>query len=330
MIRFAQPLAFVLLALGVIMVFRLWKAKGRATPKMLFSSLALIGGPRRTLRIRLRHLPQLLSIVAFILLVFAIARPQSPMRERQRQIEGIDIMLVIDVSESMRALDFHPNRLEKAKELTKEFVAGRSDDQIGIVIFGKETFTLCPLTHDYSALISFIDRVDFDLVSGEATAIGLGLANAVNKLKDSPAKSKVIILLTDGENNWGEIHPITAAEIARQLNARTYTIGVGSKGPVDIPVRTTSGRMRTQRILSAIDTETLKQIAQMTGGKFFEATDGEKLAEIYRQIDKMERTKFEVSETNLFDEMAHFFIVPALALLGLALVLEQTWLWSFP
>lgn len=330
-IRFAQPEAFFLLLIIPAVVAVMIRARKSATPKMLFSSIRLLGGAGSSWRVRLRPVPSIMSLAALVLLIVALARPQSPWREHQRQTSGIDIMLVTDVSESMRALDFSPNRLEKAKAEMKEFVAGRTDDQIGIVIFAKETFSLCPLTHDYAALETFIDRIDFDLVDGQATAIGMGLANAVNKLKDSPSKSKVIILLTDGENNFGTIHPLTAAEIAKQLNVRTYTIGIGSRGLVRMPVQTAPGGRRIiQRMQSQIDTVTLEKIAEMTGGKFFEATDGSKLEGIYAQIDEMERTEIEYNETNYFDELAHFLIVPALLLVAFAFFLEQTWLWSFP
>ena len=235
-IRFAQPEAFYLLLIIPAVVAVMIRARKSATPKMLFSSIRLLGGAGSSWRVRLRPVPSVMSVAALMLLIVALARPQSPWREHQRQTSGIDIMLVTDVSESMRALDFSPNRLEKAKAEMKEFVAGRTDDQIGIVIFAKETFSLCPLTHDYAALETFIDRIDFDLVDGQATAIGMGLANAVNKLKDSPSKSKVIILLTDGENNFGTIHPLTAAEIAKQQirEAAGFALGGIVPGPVGV------------------------------------------------------------------------------------------------
>lgn len=330
MIRFAQPLAFILLLAVPIAMALMNKWRGRMTPKLLFSSVRLLGPHRGSLRVALRPLPRVLSLVALVLLIVALARPQSPWREHQRKIEGIDIMLVTDVSWSMRALDFRPNRLEKAKEVMKEFVAGRNEDQIGVVIFAKETFTLCPLTHDYSALETFIDRIDFDLVDGQATAVGMGLANAVNKLKDSSSRSKVVILLTDGENNFGLIPPLLAAEVAQDLEVRVYTIGVGSKGLVEMPVRAPNGRWTVQPLESNIDVETLGRIAEMTGGRFFEATNEKKLKDIFEQIDEMERTEVDVSETNYFDELAHWFIVPALIAFGLAFFFEQTWLASFP
>lgn len=331
MIRFAQPLAFLLLLLIPVILVFMRRARGKITPKMPISSMDLVGGKRqRRLKIWLRPMPRVFSLIVLILLIAAFARPQSPWREHRRKIEGIDIMLVCDVSESMRALDFSPNRLEKSKEVMKEFITGRTGDQIGIVIFGKETFTLCPLTHDYAALQTFVDRIDFDLVDGNATAMGMGLANAVNKLKDSAAKSKVAIILTDGESNYGEIRELVAATVAKEMNVRVYTIGVGSKGVVNIPMKNSAGGWSMRRSESNIDTETLTKIADMTGGKFFHADDAEKLSQIFKQIDELERTEFLINETNYFDELAHYLLLPALLLFGAALFLEQTWLWSFP
>lgn len=329
MIRFAEP-AVLLLFLGLpVLAYLLFRAGARREPRMMFSATSLLPAPRKTLRFRLRGAPKLLGLAALGLLIVAMARPQSAWEESPRRVEGIDIMLVLDVSESMRALDFEPNRLMKSKEVVKEFIKGRKDDRIGVAIFARETFTLCPLTRDYSTLISFVDRIDFDLVDGRATAIGMGLANAVNKLKDSEAKSKVIILLTDGDNNSGEIHPDSAARIAAQLGMRTYTIGVGSQGTVQMPVRIGSLWANRPR-QSTLDVETLQRVAEITGGKFFAATDGRKLEEIYAEIDQLERTQYEISESNYFTELAPWWITPALLLFAFGFVLEQTWLRSFP
>ena len=204
------------------------------------------------------------------------------------------------------------------------------NDQIGIVIFAKDTFNLCPLTQDHRALETFIDRIDFDLANGDATAIGMGLANAVNKLRASKAKSKVAILLTDGENNSGQIDPIRAAEVAKQFGVRVYTIGVGSaSGEVPMPVSGPFGQ-QIVRVPFTLNVEQLTQIAEMTGGQFFRATDDQSLEKIYHQIDKMERTKIEVAETHYFDELAQYLMIPALGLLLLAFALENSWLRIFP
>lgn len=329
-LRFAQPLWFLLLLLLPIMIAHLVISRRTLQPRLRFSAIRLLGRPSKSVRILMRPLPKLLTLLALSLMMIAMARPQSPWQEHQRRSEGISIMLAIDVSESMRALDFKPNRLEKSKEVVKDFVRGRTEDAIGLVIFGKESFALCPMTHDYAALETFLSRIDFDLLDGNATAIGMGLANAVNKIKDSPTKSKVIILLTDGENNAGEIQPLTAAELAQKLGIRVYTIGVGSQGIVTIPIQNQRGGWEVGSIRSNIDVETLGKIAEMTGGQFFAATDGESLAQIYGQIDKMERTKIEINESNYFDELAHWFMLPAMFLFVLGFALEQTWLRSFP
>ena len=332
MIRFANPWMMLLLAPLLVAVWRYWRHRRHNYPQLKFSSMALLRGAAPTLRSTLTGLPALLVFLAALLLVLAMARPQSAWRERKRFAEGIDIMLVIDCSGSMAAMDFTPNRLEKAKAVVKDFIKGRSDDRIGLVIFARNTFTLCPLTSDYAALSNFLDRIDLNLrlVDSDRTAIGMGLANAVNKLRQSKAKSKVAILLTDGENNAGQIDPISAAEIAKQFGVRVYTIGVGSaSGAVQIP---NPGNFGPQVIMieAKLDVAQLTKIATMTGGQFFRATDDRSLEQIWHQIDKMERTEVRVSETHFFDELAHYLMIPALGLLLLAFALEHSWLRTFP
>lgn len=328
--RFAHPQLLALLFAVPVIAVLMYRARDRATPKMLFSSVMLIAAGATSFKERMRLAPSVLTLIALTLMIFALARPQSPWRESRRKVEGIDIMLVTDVSDSMGALDFRPNRLEKAKAVMKDFVRGRENDRIGLVIFSDQTYALCPLTQDYPALESFIDRIDFDLTAGTATAIGMGLANGVNKLKDSPAESKVIILLTDGENNFGEIKPLEAADIARRLNVRCYTIGIGSRGMVPINVVGADGRVQNLHFDSRIDTPTLVKIAELTGGQFFAAKDDRGLEEIFEQIDQLEKTEFEVNEMNYFDELAHYLMVPALLIFAVAFVLDRTWFWSFP
>ncbi len=250
---------------------------------------------------------------------------QSAWREHQRYTEGIDIMLVIDLSGSMRALDFKPNRMEKAKAVVKDFIDGRTDDQIGVVIFAAETFTLCPLTHDYAALRQYVDYIKFGIVDEGGTAIGMGLANAVDRLAKSKARSKVAILLTDGENNRGKNQPSGGGQVAQNLGVRVYTIGIGSNGPVPIQQGAVTGVMQSQ-----LNIEELTKMAKMTGGQFFLATDGDSLEKIYKQIDRMERTKIETGALQYYDELAQFLMFPALGLLLLAFILEHTWLRTFP
>lgn len=330
-LRFADPLFLFLLVVPPAVAGYLFVRRRAMRPRMRFSSLALIGRAPRSIKALARPIPVALMLLAMTLMIVALARPQIPWKENKRKAEGISIMMVFDTSESMRALDFKPNRLVKAKEVVIDFIKKRTDDMIGVVIFGKETFTLAPLTHDYAALETFVNRIDYDLVDGQATAIGMGLANGVNKIKDAPTKSKVIILMTDGENNWGEIQPLTAAELARDLKIRVYTIGVGSKGVVDIPSPVMGGgRTVIRQMMSSIDTELLAKIAEMTGGKTFEASNNKALEDVCAQIDQLEKTKIETNENNYYDELAHYFLAPAMVLLALSMMLELTWLRSFP
>lgn len=329
MSRLADPWMLLLLPLLAVLAVWAWRRR-RRRERMTVSSVEPMRGLGPTLRARLLTLPMLLMLCACALLIIAMARPQSAWRLHQRFTEGIDIMLVIDVSNSMQALDFNPNRLEKAKQVVKEFISGRENDRIGVVIFGQETFALCPLTRDYTALNRFVDRINFDLVSGDGTAIGMGLMNAVKRLQESEAESKVVILLTDGENNAGRVDPITAAEVASQLDIRVYTIGVGSvSGIVQMPNLNPIGPS-TISVRANLNVKELTDMAQMTGGRFFHATDDQSLETIYAQIDKLETTEIEVQETHYFDDLGHLFIIPALALLILAFALENSWLRSFP
>ncbi len=330
MIRLADPLMLLLLLLLPLLGGWLYYRRHHRA-RMRYSSLALVKGGNLSARAQLLGVPKLLLLLACALIILALARPQSAWRQHKRFTEGIDIMLVLDVSDSMRAVDFLPNRLEKSKEVVKKFISERTEDQIGVVIFGRETFTLCPLTQDYNALTAFVDRINFDLVNGEGTAIGMGLSNAVNKLRTSKARSKVVILLTDGDNNAGQIDPLSAADIAKQFNVRVYTIGVGSDHGF-VPMGGIGGiaQLMLPGGLARLDTKQLEQIASETGGKFFMANNSKSLEEIYSQIDKMERTKVQASETHYFDELGHYLMIPALLLVLLAFILENSWLRTFP
>ncbi len=335
--RFADPWLLLILVVPVLISVRVLRKRATFHPSMRYSSLGRILQAPRTLRSRLLLLPTIILLLVSVLLVVALARPQSAISKRKHFSEGIDIMLVLDVSHSMLAKDFEPSRLEKSKEVVNDFITGRENDQIGVVVFAKETFYLCPLTQDYHALNLFVDRIDFDLVDGSNTAIGMGLANAVKRLKESKAKSKVAILLTDGENNTGQIDPISAAEIARDFNVRVYTIGVGTAdgwvlGPrISRDPNTGSLRMGGyQRTRSKLDVDQLTEIANLTGGQFFHAKDGKSLEQIYGQIDQMERTKVEVAKTHYFDELGHYLMLPAVLLMILGIALENTWLRTFP
>ncbi len=274
------------------------------------------------------HLIFALEVTAFALLVFAYARPRSTMTNEYRTTKGIDIVLAIDISPSMLAEDLKPNRIEAAKRVAIKFISGRPNDRIGIVAFGGESFTVVPLTMDHATVINMLRKLRNGLVE-DGTAIGLGLANAVARLKNSKAKSKVIILLTDGVNNRGNIDPITAAKIAAALGIRVYTIGLGTNGYANIPVRTAMGVVY-QKIKADIDEATLKKIAQITGGQYFRANNTHKLEEIYQQIDKMEKTKFKQHREVIYKEEYRTFVFWALILLVVAFLLKNTVLRVFP
>lgn len=263
---------------------------------------------------RLVHVPFGLRLICIALLILALARPQSSTSWQDITTEGIDIVMAMDVSSSMLARDFDPNRLEAAKKVAMSFIQSRPTDRIGLVVYSGESFTQCPLTTDHEKLINLFKDIKNGMIT-DGTAIGMGLANAVNRLKESDAKSKVVILLTDGENTAGAIPPITAAEIAATFGVKVYTIGVGTKGQAPVPVPDMFGRMRMQMMDVNIDEESLQKIAELTGGKYFRATDNEKLKAIYAEIDQLEKTIIE--ETQYEKKSEHFFPIALAALLVL-------------
>lgn len=314
--RFAAPW-FLLGLLILPFVYALVRyLERRRSSTLLFSNLALIKKAGvRTSRFW-RTFLNLLRVLALALLFVAMARPQFGRVERQTYSEGIDIALVLDVSLSMRATDFFPNRLEAAKEVLKEFVESRMGDRIGLVVFGTDAVSLIPMTLDYGVVKSFIDRVQFNnIVDGNRTAVGMGLATALAKLRDSKAKSKVVVLLTDGESNAGKIDPLTAAEAARVSKTRVYTIGVGSEGQSGMFGMPSDG---------GIDEKSLSKIAEMTNGLYFRATDADKLKSIYDQIDKLEKSRVESTQYDNYNDLAAFLIFPSVLLLGLELLLRST------
>lgn len=323
---FAYP--FVLLLLFAI-PFILWylRKKGERRAAIQYSK-AGEAAKFKDIRSRLSDLPKYLDIAALALLIIALARPQTELSEESVYAEGIDICVVLDVSGSMLAKDFEPNRLEAAKVITREFISGRDNDRIGLVIFAKEAFTQCPLTVDHNAVVSLLDEIQSGFLE-DGTAIGNALASGVNRLKDSESKSKVIILLTDGVNNAGEIDPNSAAEIAGQFGVRVYTVGVGTMGeaPYDIPG---PFGMQRQMVPVEIDEPLLQKIATGTGGKYFRATDNQKLESIYQEIDRLERTRIEVSSFKRKSEKFIFFVSAGLVLLLLSRLLGFTWLRRLP
>ena len=275
------------------------------------------------------HLPFALRIVTLSMVILVLARPQSTNSWQNTEVEGIDIMLAMDVSTSMLAMDLKPNRLEAAKQVAAEFINGRSNDNIGLTIFAGESFTQCPLTVDHASLLNMLNSVKCDIAAQgiieDGTAIGMGVANAITRLKESKAKSKVIILLTDGSNNRGEIAPVTAAEIAKKFGIRVYTIGVGTNGTAPYPY---GGEVVNLPV--EIDEKTLSEIADITDADYYRATDNSKLREVYEKIDKLERTKLNVKEFSKREEEYVVFAVIAFAALFLEILLRNTILRRIP
>jgi Ca-activated chloride channel family protein len=315
-IIFAAPKYFYLLLLIPFMIgWHWWKYKTKLT-SMKVSTLAGFEGYKKTFRQYLEHLPFIFRILTIALLITCLARPQSASNSQNIATEGIDIMLAMDVSSSMLAEDFKPNRIEASKKVVMDFVQGRNNDRIGLVIFSGESFTQCPLTSDHSVLLNLLEGLQTGVLA-DGTAIGDGLATSVNHIKDSKAKSKVIILITDGVNNQGAIAPLTAAEIAKTFNIRVYTIGVGTIGVAPYPMQTPYG-IQYQDMPVDLDEPMLKKIAAMADGKYFRATNNSKLNAIYKEIDRLEKTKIEVTE---FRKHAEEFL-PFALLAGLFLLLE--------
>ncbi len=292
------------------------------------SSLVALSTAPSSWKYYLRHIPFIFRILSISALIVVLARPQSTSSWENIATEGIDIVLALDISGSMLAEDFKPNRLEASKDVAMEFIAGRPDDRMGLVVFSAESFTQCPLTTDHAVLMNLFQDIKSGMIK-DGTAIGLGLANAVSRLKDSKAKSKVIILLTDGVNNQGEIAPVTAAQIAETFNIRVYTVGVGTLGTAPYPFKTSFG-VQYQNIEVKIDEEVLQDIASMTYGKYFRATNNQKLKEIYQEIDKLEKSKMEVREFSRKTEEYLLWAAIAILILLLEAVLRVTILKNNP
>jgi len=298
--RFAHPGFFALLALLPVLVW--WRGRKRRGALRYSDISFLKKTPNRGPL--LNNIPLVFYLLALVFMTVALARPQKGRRFQDIESRGIDIMLCLDISGTMQACDFAPqNRLAVAKERAKEFIAKRTGDRIGLVIFAATSLTQCPLTLDRTLLADLIDRVDFGLLE-DGTAIGMGIASAAARLKESKAKERVIILLTDGRNNTGDIDPVTAAQTAASLGIKIYTIGVGSKGPVPFPVDDPIFGRRYVRVEVDLDTETLAKIAQITGGKSFLATDPAGLKQVYDEIDRMEPTTFKARQYTVYNELA--------------------------
>lgn len=326
-IEFAQPYQFMLL--GLIPILLIWyiSAYQRKQSSVMISGTAPLSG-LSSWKTTMRHLPFALRMLALVCLIVALARPQKRNDEEMVSGEGVDIILCVDVSGSMLAQDLTPNRLEAAKSVAANFVDSRPTDRIGLVIFSGESFTLTPVTTDKAVLKTQIFGVRSGLLE-DGTAIGSGLATSVDRLRSSQSKSKVVILLTDGENNGGMIDPNTAKEIAKSIGVRVYTIGVGTDGYAPIPVQTIGGIVM-QREKVNIDEKLLKQIADETGGKYFRAKDNEGLANIYSEIDKLEKSRIEVTALKRYTEKFFPFALAAAVLVFLELLLRMTVFRKFP
>lgn len=315
--EFANPNYFFLLILLIPMIVWYVLKEKDSHSDLQYSSFRLFKGIKATKKIWLRHVLFALKVLSIVFLIVALARPQSENKWQTYTSEGIDIMLAIDISGSMLAQDFEPNRLEAAKEVATKFILERPQDKIGLVVFSGESFTQCPLTTDQAVLVNLMRELKSGMIE-DGTAIGLGLANAVNRLKDSPSKSKVVILLTDGVNNRGAIAPSTAAELAKTFGIRVYTIGVGTYGEAPYPFQTPFG-IEMRNVEVEIDEEVLQGIADVTGGAYFRATDNDKLLQIYQEIDKMEKSKIEVKHFSKKDEQYFLF-----ALIGMFLLIAES------
>ncbi|GIV34893.1 MAG: aerotolerance protein BatA [Chitinophagales bacterium] len=327
-ITFANPKAFLLLAVPVVFwIWYAWRYK-KIYPEFRLSSAEAFLTLGSSLRGRLKLLLPLLRSLAFAMIVVAFARPQSTLKEENISTEGIDIILALDISGSMKARDLQPDRLEAAKKLATDFISGRPNDRMGLVVFAGESFTQCPLTTDHNMLKKLITELKEGLVE-DGTAIGMGLANAVNRLRESEAKSKVIILITDGENNAGFIDPLTATELAQQFGVRVYTIGVGTIGTAPFPFQY-GGRTIYQNVEVRIDEKLLREIAVRTGGKYFRATDNQSLRKIFQEIDQLERSIIQVASIQRVSEEFYPFALAALILLLLELTLRYVFLRSLP
>jgi Ca-activated chloride channel homolog len=293
-ISFANPYFFLLLIPVAALVAWYFIRNGKMHPTLRIPTLEPLERVS-SWKVRFRHIQYALRMLALIFFIIVLARPQAKNSQRNSNTEGIDIVMALDISTSMLGKDFNPNRLDASKEVATQFISGRPTDRIGLVIFSGESFTQCPLTTDHAVLINLFKDVKCGMIE-DGTAIGSGLATAVTRLKDSEAKSKVIILLTDGVNNTGSVAPVTAAEIAKTFGIRVYTIGVGTRGKALSPVAMTSMGLQYDYVDVEIDEGILKQIANETGGKYFRATDNAKLRQIYDEIDKMEKSKIEYTD----------------------------------
>jgi Ca-activated chloride channel family protein len=325
---FGQPYFLLLLLIIPALLVWFYFYRNKNTNEINISTFKGFANLKKTFKNRIIHLPFFLRLLAITLIIIAIARPQKSFDKSDVKVEGIDIMLTLDISGSMLAEDFKPNRLEASKEVALEFIDGRPNDRIGLVLFSAESFLQCPLTIDHPKLKSLFANVKSGMVT-DGTALGDGLGLSVYHIKKSQAISKVIILMTDGINNQGSLDPVTAAEIAKLYGVRVYTIGVGSKGMAPYPFQTPFG-IQYQNIDVQIDEDLLGKVAEGTGGNYFRATDKQKLHEIYKEIDKLEKTKIDVSRFSKKKEEFLIFVIWAVIIFILEILLKYTVLRRIP
>jgi len=314
MFRFEDPWFLLALLSLPFMVWWYLKSGRHKHASLQYSTLQILKSIRKHSSRWKQYITFALRLLGITLLILGMARPQLGNAEREVTSEGIDIMLVLDISSSMRAVDFKPNRLEAAKKVAVDFIRDRISDRIGLVVFGGESFLQCPLTIDYDVLKNFIAQVEIIDEEYDGTAIGMAMANAINRLRESPGKEPVMILLSDGRNNAGELDPLTAADMAKTYGIKIYTIGAGKEGEALYPVDTQFG-LRYTPVQVQIDEETLRQIAEMTGGRYFRAEDEQSLATIYEEISTLEKTEYQVKEYTNWRELFPWFIFPAFVLL---------------
>ena len=327
-VSFANPEYLYALALIPFLVFWYIRRHRAATSDIRFSTLRAFSRIKPTLKEQLRHMPFVLRMVVIALLVVGFARPQTTSQGQNVYTEGIDIVMLLDISGSMLAEDFRPNRIEAAKDVAQQFIDGRTNDRLGLVIFAGQSFTQCPMTLDYRVLKNLLRQVKPGVVE-DGTAIGMAIAQGVNRLKDSKSKSKVMILLTDGVNNRGEIDPLTATQIAQTFGIRVYTIGVGTIGTAPYPVQTPFG-IRYQNMPVDVDEKTLQKIAEMTNGQFFRATNNRALKQIYAEIDALEKTRMQVKAYRSYTELFYDWVGLGVMVLLLEVGLASTVLRKLP
>ncbi len=330
--NFQNPWMLILLPVAAAVL--LYSMKGDRQPAIRFSTGSLLSGLKSTLKLRMFRGIIFVRMLALFLIIIALSRPQLMLQESRIETEGIDIVLAVDTSTSMLAEDFElggkrDNRLEVVRDVVKDFISRRHSDRIGIVAFAANAYTVSPLTLDYGWLMQNLERVKIGMTE-DGTAIGSGISSALNRLKDSEAKGKVVILLTDGRNNAGKISPLTAADAARALNIKVYTIGAGSKGLVPYPAKDFFGNTVYRQVQIDIDEETLNKIAEKTKALYYRATDTKSLRNIYEEIDKIEKTPIEEKGYTEYKELFHYFLIPALVLLLMEVILKNTVLRRIP